>query len=494
MPPKKKAIAKQQQPGDAAKDADAKGLLASQRPRAKSAPSRFLGRRNTEEQATRAIQSQCGNISKDALAFTKVDGKSVLDQVMEDKRAARPERKKLGPGYWAGIKQKYSLGSTLTLQPKSKDEAIDENLLHALSLARSTVLSQKSNTALSSFLSGVVALNNRELTGIANHISSLRPFASEASMQLIIQFMRTILRLDLVKDNMDIMTALKEKFDEALQASLQIMLKQGVDEGVWWEAHGDVAGLILDQASASRVMAEKNEWGPVSQLISGLVASSGLGKMLFGFASEQLTSEKMSKAICTCFTHVEKTTKVDLGAEAALQSAFDKAVKTHGARKLVSQKRAIEVEYRGTKVTVHISSVDQEFECRKGAWIKSLASPHQLQALPFEDGGWLANAPSGAVVDEKVLQPYTRARTVDWLTKNLQSIVSLDGSFLVELELMKMMQGKEGEKVMQNRVLTTLPQLGQHTAYELGSAIPKQFCKTLNLPTISKDAIFGPAS
>ena len=126
-------------------------------------------------------------------------------------------------------------------------------------------------------------------------------------MQLILQFMQAILRLELHQSEQEIVEALKDKFDEALVASLQGMLKQGVDEDVWWQAHGDLANLILDKGAADRVLAEKKEWSPVAHLIPGLVASSELGKLLFGFASEHLTAEKMSKAIDACFAHVEKT-------------------------------------------------------------------------------------------------------------------------------------------------------------------------------------------
>ena len=173
--------------------------------------------------------------------------------------------------------------------------------------------------------------------------------------------------------------------------------------------------------------------------------------------------------------------KIDEAALTALQTAFDKAVKTHGARKLLPEKRLIELEYRGRKLKVAVNTVDQEFEYRKGAWIKSQASAVEIQHLPFEQGGWLEEAPAG-LVDPKVLQPYSRARTValamlqnvpktltahcDVCTKHFQSIAGLDGSFAIELELMKQMQGKEGEVVMQRRVLASIPEIGRPMAYE----------------------------
>ena len=147
MPPRGKSVAKKTATPPVDAQLEEKGLVASKRPKAKAAPSRFLARRSTEEQATRAIQTQCGSISKDVIALTRIDGKTVLKQVMEDKRAARPDKKKLGPTYWAGIKKKYNLSTTLSLQPKSKDERINEDLLHALSLARSSTASAKSHTA-----------------------------------------------------------------------------------------------------------------------------------------------------------------------------------------------------------------------------------------------------------------------------------------------------------------------------------------------------------
>ena len=77
-----------------------------------------------------AIKKHCPDCPMSIISEHVVDGMSMLEQVVADKRRLRGDSKKLGPTYWNHLRAKYNIDNLdELLVVKNPEEQIDSELV-----------------------------------------------------------------------------------------------------------------------------------------------------------------------------------------------------------------------------------------------------------------------------------------------------------------------------------------------------------------------------
>ena len=240
----------------------------AQRAKAKSkAKSRHVCRRDSEEQAERAVKSHFPDWTKEQTHLLEVQGKSMIAQVVEDKRALKGSKSKLGPHYWNDLRDKYRQDDKGKLMPDAKDAKlkISEDLITALDMARTGSTTERTMRPLINFLDAVTELNGREIIGVANHCMDLRPSINLGARQVVLAVMKVFSRLDVKSRLMRVVKRLKAVFDEAMCTCYAEMRRNNVELEDFWPIYRDQCCLVLDPIAADAVMAQCGSWMAVGR-------------------------------------------------------------------------------------------------------------------------------------------------------------------------------------------------------------------------------------
>ncbi len=99
---------------------------------------RQLERRDTESQVQREITNRFPLLSHVDTDVRQIAGQPLRQTLIEDKRSAKLEGRKLGSSYWMGMQDKWlaELSPGAKLVVKDKSEAIDSRLVQALVQAK----------------------------------------------------------------------------------------------------------------------------------------------------------------------------------------------------------------------------------------------------------------------------------------------------------------------------------------------------------------------
>ena len=474
----KASAATAQSSSSSSSSAKAPSLVSTvQKAKAKAAPkSRHVCRRDTEEQAERALKSHFPDWSKEQTHLYEVNGKSMISQVVEDKRALKGSKGKLGPNYWTNLRDTYRVAENGRLRPERAHEqlTINPDLLSALDMARTGNTTERTQRPLINFLDKVEALNPREVVGVANHIMDLRPTVNVCSRQVVLAVMKTFSRLEVKTTQLVVIKRLKAVFDEAMMTCYAEMKKNNVQLEEFWPIYRDQCCLILDESQADRVMAQAGSWMAVAKELQTLTGTSQLGQAMFGEFHECVVSERVHIALRRSVSMMQKEPKLDKLVMAKCAHDFEEEVKGTEARKLLLKKRHAEVVYRGLTLQIQVTSIDEEMSLARAAWVKTHAIPEHLDELRYEKNILDADGARTAKkeISEDLLAEYASARVaaaamiepceggiqiLDKLQSKISLLTAIDSTFVIEVAACAALVGKSGLQMVQNRLLHILP-------------------------------------
>lgn len=122
------------------------------------------------------------------------------------------------------------------------------------------------------------------------------------------------------------------------------------------------------------IINEKGSWVNVESELQQVVATSTLGKRLFGFAVQQVLSTVVSNKMNDAIAAVMQQDLVTTDKIIAAKKTCIEQVESMQNIETLPTKRVIKVAYRGVEVSIKVTDIAEEFDMRAAASIKSDAA------------------------------------------------------------------------------------------------------------------------
>jgi hypothetical protein len=141
---------------------------------------RWLGRRDTEDYADRAIAEHFASATKAAVTQQRVGGKTLRERVIDARRSAKATGKRMGPTFWSELRTQYLSDVSSDFRVLDKTQEIAPGLIDALLKATSKNTSVRNRQHLVAWVSTARAMNQRELCALLRHLSDQHPGRNKA--------------------------------------------------------------------------------------------------------------------------------------------------------------------------------------------------------------------------------------------------------------------------------------------------------------------------
>lgn len=209
---------------------------------------RKLSRRNTEDQADRCIAEHFKGWSKVQTGVLKVDGKTLREKIIDDKRQCKQDNSRLSSGYWRDLKLAYA-GDQCPMKKltvKNPNEPVRPSLIEALKVAQTLNCTTRSKSALVNWFKSEGECNQKELCGVVRLCLQQRPSVSLSHCSVILGFATYIQKYDLKKKFPGEVECMRTFIDEALCFMYASMKKEKIGIFKFWSCYKNEASLILN--------------------------------------------------------------------------------------------------------------------------------------------------------------------------------------------------------------------------------------------------------
>ena len=133
---------------------------------------------------------------------------------------------------------------------------------------------QKSKHLLIAWLQTAQQVNQKELVAIVRVGLDCRPSSSAQACSLMVELMRTSVRLGLAKAFPDELKVLTEVFDQALVNTYAQMHAEGMGPQEWWANFGDIADHVMETDMAKKILDETTSWTAVASELDAICSGS----------------------------------------------------------------------------------------------------------------------------------------------------------------------------------------------------------------------------
>ena len=217
-------------------------LLAKHAGKAKGVPKTQLRKQNTIEAAVqKAIRDNFKGWTALATHETQIAGETLYTTILKDKLSNQevPGTVVMGSQYYRVLKERFCGTNSAfnMLIVKNPAETVNPVLMSAIIALKSQNCKK---AQLLEFLKTAGGCNQKELVGILRGMCLLRPCASAAQLQLILECMRFIARnkLDTLFPNET--QLMKDQWDAALLCALKSFKKLNEDPEAWYNNYKDL--------------------------------------------------------------------------------------------------------------------------------------------------------------------------------------------------------------------------------------------------------------
>lgn len=209
---------------------------------------RRLTRRSTEDQADRCIAEHFKGWSKVQTTVVKVEGVTLRERIIQDKRRCKHENTRLSSGYWRDLQAKYAGEESplRKLQVLDANEPVRPSLIEALKVAQTLNCTTRSKAALVNWFKTETSCNQKELCGLVRLCLQQRPNVSLSHCSVILGFAAYIDKWSLKEKFPSEIATLRGHIDEALCYMYASMKKEKIGIVKFWTCYRSEASLILD--------------------------------------------------------------------------------------------------------------------------------------------------------------------------------------------------------------------------------------------------------
>ena len=389
-----------------------------------------------------------------------------------------PGKYPLGKKFYDELRATFSASDSprmiLRSMAPSRDQGeISDSLLKAMVIYKKT----GSRSKMLSVVSQCNSFNLVEMHGILQFALEQRSHTSFEQMRMSKALLALFARLDLCTIHPDEMKVVKQWMDDAV-GFLYMKAKQvNMPPSKFIACNRELVGLVLPLDDVDVLVEHRGPWSEKQVELVAVVSSSELGRMIFGFAIEQVMG-----SIVRADTEVAIQAMLDNNGvitEAVYNTAKMKCIesleKKDGMAEL-SDKREVTILYRSAEFQVKVVSLMDEVEMRFASCLKSRAlrteelSPILCESDLVNDTG----AGKKGQIGQEILEPWQQARAscndhlratgqldgpavVTFLARKEAALRSVDPTFAIEMLFFSSMVGKGGEKLLQAQILELMP-------------------------------------
>jgi hypothetical protein len=209
--------------------------------------------------------------------------------------------------------------------------------------------------------------------------------------------------------------------DRALTQAFVFMKNRGFSPSQFFEAYRDKVALVVDVGSVERLLSAEGSWQGHEAVVHAVSSSSVLGKKMFGFAEERCSiyglGEKMQATTKDVFEGKKITAALVDECKLRMKAEIDGSSCSTSLR--TDKPRAVELEYRGEKLTASASGAWEEFRIRLDVFLKTTCqqckkpgetTPYLLPLFCEEELKPTLSV-VGREVDDAVYQKYNSCRS-----------------------------------------------------------------------------------
>lgn len=274
-------------------------------------------------------------------------------------------------------------------------------------------------------------------------------------------------------------------FERILKQTWQVFSEGGLKTSCWvfLQKYANLVELFCDKKSLATVVLHKNDPCSVAEEVQKLVYSSPLCSSLFQGqwekAARSLLQKRIHRDIKSLYHNDFATGEVSVVRKAVLEEMYTmkKTVKSSSA------KCRADFPYMSTIVALEMKKLDEEWDFRFAAEVKTLAvSGNHFARLPWErllwgDKGPIPGVPAHAKIPPKLLDGFMAARTalIEYFGDELYTVselkrevsnrekqlLALDETFVLETTFVAEKLEPLLTTQLHERVLKCLPAKGQ---------------------------------
>jgi hypothetical protein len=355
-----------------------------------------------------------------------------------------------------------------------KDLPVSDELVAALSAATTMNTNARTIEPMVSLLQRF-RFNQKEFVRVCNAFCSNSSLGKDSLDKLLIELMKNVARggqRDDLKTDIQLMAPY---FDDALVKHYSKLRSAGVSNATWLQQHKSLCEFVMDASDLQAVLHCAGNWAAVAAALGRLCSTSRLGQSVFRIALTMVSSGKFEQEIEGLLDELMQESSVT---PAAVEKFKQKALILEGTYKsagFASTKRELQISFLGSQVPVVVSDLGAETQFRCAARLKTVALQQQgLDKLPYEDVIFPGKAEAKITIHESVLADMQACRKIAkelCSSSNVSSfgdmrailqgkadqLVSLDRTFVLELQYISMSAEGVLQNAVQDQMLLTLP-------------------------------------
>ena len=202
----------------------------------------------------------------------------------------------------------------------------------------------------------------------------ISPVASIDNAILIMDVLRMTRRLDLHTRHPETFDGAKHHFDRACVKSMLHFKANGQTCKTWWDAHGEIASLIVPGDAVQTAFACTTDFADTKDILNQIVSSSELGEKMFGRAFQACKSSDVVEMISQSVIGLSNGNLTKEAIDKA-RADFIKQCTDMGKDPTANfdKQKMATVDYRGVKIPVAVEGFLQEWACHVEAFVKTAA-------------------------------------------------------------------------------------------------------------------------
>lgn len=257
---------------------------------------RSLRRQTTQQQVQKAISDNFKTFFSMEVDGIRHDQMTLRERLVQDKHDQRSGKSiTTGAGYYRQLRDLYA--DTESLAKKLKVSNPDEEV--GVRLTRSLTAWKAGNSnkgPITERLASEPTANQKELVGVLRMALQIRPTASMAQCNLVLDVMRFVVRTNLASVFAQEVEMLRTVWDDALCAAWGNMKKERFSPKTFVSVYGHILSLACDHNQVDAILAASGSWVSVKSELLAVTSNSKIGMKLCGFALQHLLTVELSQA------------------------------------------------------------------------------------------------------------------------------------------------------------------------------------------------------
>ena len=394
-----------------------------------------LERRESEEQAERAVEGRLGHLPSQSWKMLRNENnESIFDVARDYISRRRPKKVRLSTRFFEGIFRSFGLTDKMVavLEVPEDEETLDPKLDDALDWLHHKDPTKRTSKPLCRLLEYCGPLNRYEWYGLLTNVLESEQVPKARAMACQLAALKHAQKTQMWVAHRDYWTCFKAHFDQAMKFDWEEQSATGVDADTWVLLNLAIFSMWSSTDDLQKVMACEKDYGSVAESVRAIVKGSETGKSVYKSewlqASRRLFQNEAGKSLHDLERSDFDEDSVDLWKQDMLNACADLQSIGHN----LWQKSSRELQFLNRPIECECEATNDEWEFPFQARIRTIGINNgQLKPLPWEE--MLIDFSEGlpGVPRELQLPPVllakasaVRAKMLQWATANGETTIS----------------------------------------------------------------------